>query len=649
MDYMVVGISPVLIMAMVGSLLFYLLTVFYHGQYEFRLAFIFAMFVMAIVLIARISMEEGIEYAALFAVPLAIVTLLALMRFVHIQGRLAPYSTMINAGLMALVWWSAHRLTWDCTLIDENQDSSGEGLLQGMGFTQETVQNQAAEQANGLAEESDERGGAAADGAAEESSRPGWWRRLMDRRRRAHAPGIWVVYFAVAALPLFALGQWLIPADDVASRRHAFQLLILYVASAMGLLLTCSFLGLRRYLRQRKMEMPLDMAGVWLGMGAIMILALLLFCMLLPRPGATVSVSQLPFKFTSSEPSRTNRHAIGNDGPERPQKATRTRPDAKQPGKGADARNHRDGQPPGAAESASAKSANGEATGDHGRPEGSKAGRSGESTRAEGSRNGSAERNGAKRNGSSSRRNQESKTATDASGRPSPGSKSEGKQRPASRDSSKQPGTESGEPVSDPSSTESWNVIDAVTGFLGGLSGLLKALFWLALILVGAYFAWKYRAELLEAVRQLVAELKQLWTRLFGGRRQDDEEADLPTGSRASVYKPFASYRNPFSSGGAERYSTEQLICYTFEALEAWAREHACPRDEDRTPLEFARHVATEHPSLGIKAQQLADLYSRVAYGRERIPADDRNVLKPLWRDMLASAAMPPPPPSNSS
>ncbi len=71
MDYMVIGISPALIMALVGSLLFFLLTVFYHGQYDGRLMFIFAMFVMAIVLIARISMEEGIEYATLFAIPLA--------------------------------------------------------------------------------------------------------------------------------------------------------------------------------------------------------------------------------------------------------------------------------------------------------------------------------------------------------------------------------------------------------------------------------------------------------------------------------------------------------------------------------------------------------------------------------------------------
>ena len=63
-DYVVIGISPTLIMFLVGSLVFFLLTVFYHGQYPERLTFIFALFVMATVLIARIGMENGKEYAA---------------------------------------------------------------------------------------------------------------------------------------------------------------------------------------------------------------------------------------------------------------------------------------------------------------------------------------------------------------------------------------------------------------------------------------------------------------------------------------------------------------------------------------------------------------------------------------------------------
>ena len=47
--------------------------------------------------------------------------------------------------------------------------------------------------------------------------------------------------------------------SDPSSRSFVFRLLVIYVASGMALLLATSFLGLRRYLRQRKLQMPLEM------------------------------------------------------------------------------------------------------------------------------------------------------------------------------------------------------------------------------------------------------------------------------------------------------------------------------------------------------------------------------------------------------
>jgi hypothetical protein len=70
---------------------------------------------------------------------------------------------------------------------------------------------------------------------------------------------------------------------------------VIFVASSLALLLSTSFLGMRRYLRRRRLEMPLEMTGNWLAIGGIMIVATLVVCLLLPRPGAEVSVSQLPF------------------------------------------------------------------------------------------------------------------------------------------------------------------------------------------------------------------------------------------------------------------------------------------------------------------------------------------------------------------
>ena len=123
-----------------------------------------------------------------------------------------------------------------------------------------------------------------------EAGLAGWWERYRrfreERRRRPHTPGVWVVYFSLAALPLYGLGQSLIPAYDESRRRYVFWLMTVYVASGLGLLLTTCFLGLRRYLRQRKLQMPMKMTGTWLAIGGALIAVLLLLGAFLPRPHA---------------------------------------------------------------------------------------------------------------------------------------------------------------------------------------------------------------------------------------------------------------------------------------------------------------------------------------------------------------------------
>src|SRR5438034_1912964 len=105
-DYLVVAICPTLIALLVGSLMWFLVEVFYQGEYKGRLTWIMAMFVIAIVGIARISMEEGLAYASLFGGALAAAIALAL-------SVLVKDGLFIGCPIMALVWWAAHKLTWD--------------------------------------------------------------------------------------------------------------------------------------------------------------------------------------------------------------------------------------------------------------------------------------------------------------------------------------------------------------------------------------------------------------------------------------------------------------------------------------------------------------------------------------------------------
>ncbi len=60
-DYVTIALSPVLIMAMVGSLVYFLLEILYVGKYEFRLQWILFCFVFGIVLVARMSMRDDLS------------------------------------------------------------------------------------------------------------------------------------------------------------------------------------------------------------------------------------------------------------------------------------------------------------------------------------------------------------------------------------------------------------------------------------------------------------------------------------------------------------------------------------------------------------------------------------------------------------
>ena len=134
-DYVVIAINPVLIMGLVGSLVYFLLEILYGGAYPDRLQFCLTMFIFAIVLISRISMEDGFERAAPFGIAIAVLVGIALNRFVaYPSAAAASFGWIINWSLMALTWWCAHKLTWDCTTLEEGEDPAGRGLLETAGI-----------------------------------------------------------------------------------------------------------------------------------------------------------------------------------------------------------------------------------------------------------------------------------------------------------------------------------------------------------------------------------------------------------------------------------------------------------------------------------------------------------------------------------
>src|SRR5260370_4909001 len=210
---------------------------------------------------------------------------------------------------MGIVWWSAHKLTWDCTYIDDQVDASGVGLMQAAGM------EDGGSRIEDRGSRNEDRGSEIED---RKSSPSTWWQRWLKyreaQRKRPHNPGVWVIYFSLAALPLFGLGQSLIPAGDEGRRRYGFWLMIVYLGSGLGLLLTTSFLGLRRYLRQRSLPMPKTIAGAWLTTGGLLIAALLVGGALLPRPNAEYPLIDVE-NLVGSKERQASKFATKGDSP----------------------------------------------------------------------------------------------------------------------------------------------------------------------------------------------------------------------------------------------------------------------------------------------------------------------------------------------
>jgi hypothetical protein len=74
-----------------------------------------------------------------------------------------------------------------------------------------------------------------------------------------------------------------------------------------------------------------------------------------------------------------------------------------------------------------------------------------------------------------------------------------------------------------------------------------------------------------------------------------------------------------------------ELVRYSFEALQAWARERKLERQPGETPLEFAERLAQELPALEEGVRRLAAYYVGLAYARLALGDDCREPLRRFW------------------
>jgi hypothetical protein len=664
-DYVTIALSPVLIMALVGSLVFFLLEVLYVGQYSGRLQWTLFFFVFAIVLISRISIEIGGGRAFVYGLALAAVVFLALQVYVEYppDSPMAAFGWAINLGLMALSWWCAHRLTWDCTSIEDSVDATGKGVLEAAGLDQTGAVNEDG------GSEIEDRGWRIEDRGwrmEDRESRSGeddvvdprssilhppsspliaWWDRYrrytQEQRRKPHTPGVWVVYFSLAALPLFGLGQALIPTADEARRRYAFWLMVCYVGSGLALLVTTSFLGLRRYLRQRKLQMPAAMTGVWMALGGGIIALLLVAGALLPRPyGEYQLVKLTPLGSPEREASP---YAIKNDGAGKGNSRPSSDParDDQKAETGSGNKPAKDGQGTTSAKSSndeSGKDGSGSGNKQGNQKEGNAKGDSTGQNNSEGDRRSSdaKDRDGEKRGGEEKSDPNNKQTGSKPSDRPEKPKDDRGGGSPVSQQFMQHKPEH--KPPSGGSQQGASNPASGLLAKLGSLANVLKWIVFAILALVVAFFllrsGLRFLANFTNWARQLLNALQAWWQGLFGGTPDSAEkiatEDVFPETAVAPA--PFTSFHNPFRDGRADQLSPDELARYSFEALESWAWEQGIGRRPQETPIEFAERLAGEVPELETETRRLAGLYARAAYAHAPLTAGCLGLLRQFWQ-----------------
>lgn len=622
-DYVVTALSPVLVMLMVGSLVFFLVEVLYAGKYSGRLLYTLFFFVTAAVLVARISIQYDAGRAALYGIALAVATYLALLAYVEYpSGWLRSWGWLVNLGLMAVVWWSAHKLTWDCTHIDEKRQSSGRGLLSAAGLdadekqgpgdrNQESTQPVIREpQASAKPEPKKKaKKGKKAKKPQGDSRLWDWIERYKAhrgaRRKAGHTPGVWVLYFALAALPLFALGQSLIDPGDADRRRATFLQMSVYIASALGLLVTTSLLGVRRYLRQRKAKIPGTMTASWLGLGGALILAFLVVGAFLPRPH-----SEVPWF-----------------GIERAGKSVRSASKYAQLGDSAGKGEGRGGS--------RSKAGDGSASGKGGRPDGGTKGEKGSGGKGQGGKGGSqgkGDQSGGNEKGGGKGQGNESEAQKDGS----VGHDPEGSEKQEGDDAKEEGGSRSGNPQHSP---QVGGALEAVARVVKWIVFAVVAL----LVVFGLFFGvLKYLAPFTDWARRWLDGIRNWWASLFGkSQANPGREAGGATPPLAPVRPPpFADYSDPFADGTAEGRDPAELVAYTFEALDAWAHDRGAGREPTETPLEFSRRLGEAFPEQAGAFARLATLYTRLAYSTLPLPGNALALLEEAWEQMVRGSAV---------
>jgi hypothetical protein len=592
--------------------------------------YIFGLYTFASVFTARIAIEQSRTLATSYAAVLGIATLGVTMRFVQFSGALAPFSIPATIGFLVLIAYLADRITHDCTLIDDASDGSSEGLLQSLGMVRGLLSDQ--DRKKNRKSETVLPNSTPTDEATSGNTKT--------LKKKRHNPGVWIVYFSFFAIPLFGLGQMVIPSWDRARNQAAFVFLAGYLYCTLSLLVVTSLLSLRRYLRRRRIDMPLGMTATWFFSGIVGIIAVLGLLSLISLPSSSTGLFSLPFTITSPEGIQPSPHGWGPEGvPKEGAQAEKGGPRQEAANKEqnvAPKANHSD-KPSNESQDSSTGKAKPESGSERSelknnsnsppsKPEASNPNSSDARTTQPAPEENSPEKT------SESTPNQpppdQPKSDEKVAQQGEPGNQGEQGERAQPEKPNKPiaPKDEMADAKSPPNNSGSWSI--ALTG---GLADLTRWLLMVALAIFVAYCCIRYRSDIANAWRQFLQSVLaffQIPNETIVAIEGSPESTSQTSPSRTKL---FADFDDPFQQNRT-KWTPTRIVSHTFLAIEQWGCERNIPRQTNETAEEYLARLASRFPIQQESFQRLTGLYNRLAYAAKPVEPSESNQLQSLWR-----------------
>jgi len=251
-------------------------------------------FVLGIVAVNRLVAQEGATDSFLYVFGFGMVVFIySAATMPEIRGgegsALGGWGPVFfNVLLAALVWWTTNRLVHECC-VDENRTAGDIGILTG---TADLLRKGVAQRQDKNFFEKNIEGSVFPDTDLAPYD-PAQWQPtefkgrhkvgMADKLSRRH-PGISIIIFTAFVMAIFALGQRALVAGGPAMDLKGMMYVVTYTGVALILLMLSSLSGLREFFRNRYIVIPPGIGPFWVGLGTVMVGAVILGALAFPMP-----------------------------------------------------------------------------------------------------------------------------------------------------------------------------------------------------------------------------------------------------------------------------------------------------------------------------------------------------------------------------